>query len=94
MIIASIRPNRLIGCHKRRGCVRSATLGCLHRVTNIPIENRGFQTLQLNKMTIFSIKDLRRDFSIIEGPALSQSEDIVLLCIGISWDMNLCRLQK
>ena len=88
MIIASIRPNRLIGCHIRRGCVRSTTLGCLHRVTiiclltfiasrsidlikrspsmcceslmmlqlNIPKENRGFQTLQFNKMTIFCIK--------------------------------------
>ena len=126
MLIASIPPNRLIGCHKRRGCVRSTTLGCLHRATiiclltfissksidlikrspsmcreslmmlqfNIPIENKGFQTLQFNKMTIFSIRELRRDFSITEGPSLSQSKDIVLLCTGIFWDTNVCRLQK
>ena len=61
---------------------------------NIPIENRGFQTLQFNKMTIFSIRELRRDFSITEGPSLSQSENIVLFCTGISWDTNVCRLQK
>ena len=61
---------------------------------NIPIENIGFQTLQFNEMTIFSMKDLIRDFSIIEGPSLSQSEDIVLLCTGISWDTNVCRHAK
>ena len=109
MFMSSIRPNRLIGCHRRRGCVRSTTLGCLHRVTiiclltfissrsidlikrspsvcherlmmlqlNNSIENRGFQTLQFNKMTIFSMKCFRRDFSIIEGHSLSQSKDIL-----------------